>query len=208
MDLGKLSLIVSCLAFFLAIPLSILGNILTPRVRDWYAANAGRQRLEKRISTLQGKLHIAEESWCFTDAEWEIYEDSYWNRSVFLIAGMVLLFLVFTLIFLQLSSLGYSGTQLQLSSRLAKQVPGGGQAELMAQSAQFVDRALMEAERTSPLVIVLNIMLLAMVIWRDTVYVRNRANHSEKGRKEIRKRIDKLSQKLPVSPGQGASGQV
>jgi len=35
MDLSRLRLIVSFAALALAVPLSVLGNILTPNVRDW-----------------------------------------------------------------------------------------------------------------------------------------------------------------------------
>jgi len=98
--ISLISLIVSCVALFLTIPFAIFGNILTPKVRDWWAANTGRQRLEKRIRTLQEKLRIAEESWCFTDAEWEIYEDSYWGRYILLFGGAALSFLVICTAFL------------------------------------------------------------------------------------------------------------
>ncbi len=206
MDSGKVSLIVSCLALLLSTPLSILGNILTPKVRDWWAVNTGRQRLEKRIRTLQEKLRVTEESWCFTDAEWEIFENSYWNNEIFLISGILALVLLFSMLLMQVSSLGVSVTQLSLSSSLAKQVSGN--AELTGNMIQHILRSLTYAKRLLPLAPVLSLILSAMIIWRENVHSRNRANHSKIGRQDIRKRIDTLSQKLPVSPGQGASLQV
>jgi len=40
MDLSRLRLIVSFAALALAVPLSVLGNILTPNVRDWLHRSA------------------------------------------------------------------------------------------------------------------------------------------------------------------------
>src|ERR1700734_732032 len=76
MELNKLGFAVGVLALVLAVPLAVLANLLTPRVRDWYSTTA-LKRLEKRILELRATLTRSEGTWTFTPGEWEIYETAF-----------------------------------------------------------------------------------------------------------------------------------
>jgi hypothetical protein len=196
MDLGKLSLILSCVAVLLSIPLSVLANILTPKIRDWWTAHTGQPRLNKRIQALQHGLHVAEEEWCFTHAEWEIYEESIWCKNILLLGGALLLGLVTIGVFLQFSALGLSGVQLVLSSGLPKPQPGSAQAELSARASQLTKQAIHSTYGAIRFVQALNVLVAVMIVWRQVVYYRNERDHTEKGRKKIQQRINKLRSRL------------
>ena len=51
----NISLVISIAALVLTIPCSIIANMVTPKLRNWWAARS-RQSLEARISTLQAEL--------------------------------------------------------------------------------------------------------------------------------------------------------
>ncbi len=72
MDTNKVALTVSVVALFLTIPLSIVGNLLTPRVRTWYSTT-NQKRLLNRIEQLQYRLFQTHREWTFSPAEWEMY---------------------------------------------------------------------------------------------------------------------------------------
>jgi hypothetical protein len=72
MDLNKIGLAVGVLAFILAIPLAVIANLLTPKVRDWYSTTS-LKRINRRLIELAVRLKTSEGLWTFTPAEWEIY---------------------------------------------------------------------------------------------------------------------------------------
>jgi hypothetical protein len=75
MDLNRIGFAVGIIALFLAIPLAIVANLLTPLVRDWYSTSSQR-RLHERLAKLQERLRSSEQGWTFTPAEWQIYRDT------------------------------------------------------------------------------------------------------------------------------------
>jgi predicted PurR-regulated permease PerM len=68
-DINKIALVISIAALVLALPLGIVGNILTPKLRDWYSTTS-QKRLRARIATLSAQLAKSEQQWTFTEAEW------------------------------------------------------------------------------------------------------------------------------------------
>ena len=48
MDLNKLGFAVGMLALLLAVPLSVVANLLTPKLRNWYSTTS-LKRVEKRL---------------------------------------------------------------------------------------------------------------------------------------------------------------
>lgn len=60
LDMNKVSLVVSICALILAIPLSIVGNLLTPKLRDWYSTTS-EKRLQARIAKLNSQLKESEQ---------------------------------------------------------------------------------------------------------------------------------------------------
>lgn len=54
-DLGWWGFWIGLLALFLAVPLAVIGNILTPKILNWWAARS-RAALEKRIAKLEAEL--------------------------------------------------------------------------------------------------------------------------------------------------------
>jgi hypothetical protein len=73
MDLNKAGLAIGVLALVLAIPLAVVANLLTPKVRDWYVGMS-TNRLRKRLANITKRLEEAEHEWIFTQAEWSIYQ--------------------------------------------------------------------------------------------------------------------------------------
>jgi len=59
------------LGTLLAIPLSILANVLTPRFQRWYAETS-EKRLHRRIDRLTRDL--TEAAWTYSQAEWNIQQ--------------------------------------------------------------------------------------------------------------------------------------
>jgi hypothetical protein len=84
MDIEKISLWVAVLAVLLAVPLTIVGNLLTPAFQSWYSTT-NQKRLRRRLDALQ--LLLSEPSWTFTPAEWESYRAN--CRLLFAIAAGV-----------------------------------------------------------------------------------------------------------------------
>jgi hypothetical protein len=73
MNLNKGSLYIGVVALLLAVPLSIIANLLTPPIREWYSAT-NQKRLRKRVGELEEKLRASEAAeWTFTPAEWLTY---------------------------------------------------------------------------------------------------------------------------------------
>lgn len=73
----------SNLAYFLigtfcAVPLSIIGNMLTPLATRWYSATT-LQRAKRRRLKLCHKLWLSEKEWTFTSGEWELYKAGFWR---------------------------------------------------------------------------------------------------------------------------------
>jgi hypothetical protein len=54
-DLTKLGLVVAIVAILLAIPLSVLANLLTPRIQNWWSQRSAKS-LRSRIHKLQQEL--------------------------------------------------------------------------------------------------------------------------------------------------------
>jgi hypothetical protein len=77
MNLARAGVWITAMAIVLAIPLTILGNVLTPRVVEWYAKTT-QGRLRKRIAKLEARLHASEAEWTFTKLEWEMYRTNNW----------------------------------------------------------------------------------------------------------------------------------
>jgi len=48
MDTGKIGLLVTGIAVILAIPLSVVANLLTPRLQSWYSTTS-QKRAKKRL---------------------------------------------------------------------------------------------------------------------------------------------------------------
>src|ERR1700730_6723738 len=71
MDLNTLALTISVVALALTVPLSIAGNLLTPRIRDWYSTTTSR-RLKKRIEALERELESVKDQALFSGAELEV----------------------------------------------------------------------------------------------------------------------------------------
>jgi hypothetical protein len=76
MDLNKIGLMVGILALMLAIPLAVVANLLTPRVREWYSTTSSK-RLKKRIAQLEEKLRQSGQEWTFSQAEWETFDQGF-----------------------------------------------------------------------------------------------------------------------------------
>jgi len=72
MELTKYGLILGTLAVILAVPLSVVANLLTPHIRDWYGRTSSR-RLKKRIALLRERVSKTHSEWTFTPAEWITY---------------------------------------------------------------------------------------------------------------------------------------
>lgn len=72
MDLTKLGLILAIILFVLSFPLGIVGNLLAPKLGDWYSTSSQR-KLRARIRVLRDRLNECER-WTFTDAEWFQHE--------------------------------------------------------------------------------------------------------------------------------------
>jgi hypothetical protein len=91
MHFDKISLYIGVAALILAVPLAIIANLLTPRVRDWYSTTSQR-RLRNRIAALGKRLEDSECGWTFTPAEWETYLSSFVDHQTLNI-GLVLVLL-------------------------------------------------------------------------------------------------------------------
>jgi hypothetical protein len=76
LDLNKVGLMIGVLALLLAVPLAVIANLLTPRVRDWYSTSS-RSRIRKRLTEIESRLHVAESSWTFTPGEFASYRAHY-----------------------------------------------------------------------------------------------------------------------------------
>jgi hypothetical protein len=76
MDLNKIGLAVGVLALMLAIPLAVVANLLTPRVREWYSTTSSK-RLKQRIAELEEKLGQSEQEWTFTQGEWAVFSQGF-----------------------------------------------------------------------------------------------------------------------------------
>jgi hypothetical protein len=72
MDFRWIGLMIGVAALVLAIPLAVIANLITPRVRDWWSTTS-RTRLTRRISKIENTLHQSEHEWMFTPAQLEIY---------------------------------------------------------------------------------------------------------------------------------------
>jgi hypothetical protein len=75
MDVNKAGLYIGLLALFLAIPLSVVANLITPRLRDWYSTRSVI-KLTRRILQLEEKLRKARQEWTFNPADLKIWESS------------------------------------------------------------------------------------------------------------------------------------
>jgi hypothetical protein len=58
-DPGAWGLVLGIAAILLAIPLSVIGNLLTPKFRNWWASRS-RSALERRIKALKAELGVME----------------------------------------------------------------------------------------------------------------------------------------------------
>ena len=196
MKFDKLGFILSCLALILAVPLSVLGNVLTPKIRDWWAANTGQQRLNKRIQALQEKLYVAESDWCFTHAEWEIYEETYWSRQIVVCAAAVLLFGIFIVLFVQFTFFGVYGRPLLSAAPSTTSQPNTAQVETAAQLSNITKTGFKSAKKAIVLTVFFNVAMTILLLRREVFYYRNWTNRSQEGRAAIRKRIENLKSRL------------
>jgi hypothetical protein len=73
MDMNKASLVIGVSALILTVPLTIVGNLLTPKLRDWYSTTS-EKRLRARIATLTSQLVQSAREWTFTTVEWLQYK--------------------------------------------------------------------------------------------------------------------------------------
>ncbi len=89
MDIGKIGLTVAGIAILLAIPLSVVANLLTPPVQSWYSTTS-QKRLKKRIRRLESALQTSERQWTFTLPEWAAYKAGH-RRNLSLFFGLLAL---------------------------------------------------------------------------------------------------------------------
>jgi hypothetical protein len=71
MDINHLGLYIGIAAFFFAIPLAIIANILTPMATNRWN-NSTRARRVRALVALEEKINYAETTWIFTPKEWEL----------------------------------------------------------------------------------------------------------------------------------------
>jgi nitrate reductase gamma subunit len=74
----------------LAVPLAVIANLLTPRVRGWYGTTS-YERTKKRLALLEKKLEKAKQEWLFTPAEWTTYHMVV-LASMFVLLGFLIVF--------------------------------------------------------------------------------------------------------------------
>jgi len=67
--MDKAPYFLSIILFVLSFPLGIVGNLLAPKLRDWYATTS-QMRLRARIDFLSNELRKSEQLWTFSEAEW------------------------------------------------------------------------------------------------------------------------------------------
>ena len=72
MDISKAGLYITVLAVVLAVPLSVVANLVTPKIRDWYSSTS-EKRLRRRITELELKLRSYEIEWVFSPADWDLF---------------------------------------------------------------------------------------------------------------------------------------
>ena len=72
MDLIIVVFAVGIVSLLLTVPLSLVGNLLAPKLRDWYSTTS-QKRLRTRIESLSNQLSESEREWTFTEAEWAQY---------------------------------------------------------------------------------------------------------------------------------------
>ena len=97
MDLNKFGFAVGVLALFLAVPLAVIANLLTPKFQAWYSTTS-LNRVNKRIIKLDSMLRLSEASWTFTPGEWELYQGGY-RRLQSILFGIMGLFYIIAFFF-------------------------------------------------------------------------------------------------------------
>lgn len=99
MDINRFGVAVGIVALFLAVPLTILGNILTPHVREWYSTTSSK-RLQRRIAQIEATLSLAKTAWTFTQPEWAIRDTlDELRRSLHFFANTLCTLLMLAIIF-------------------------------------------------------------------------------------------------------------
>jgi hypothetical protein len=188
MDTGKIGLLVTGIAIILAIPLSVVANLLTPRLQSWYSTTS-QKRAKKRLGVLEAKLQASEQEWSFTPSEWVMYKTSFFqSQSAFY--GVTALFLFA----LTAAGLGVELTDVQLSFLRMLNVP--------LHKVEGLDlRPLSELPFQGAIVFSFLAYCGVTVIafWSQRTFFKNRELHSEEGREQIRKEIRKLTLKLSAS---------
>jgi hypothetical protein len=172
MDIGKIGLIATAAAVFLAIPLSVVANLLTPRVQSWYGTTS-QTRLRKRLRKLEVELLISEQGWTFTPSEWAAYKTGcMWSLGLTLGLAGLFYFLLGTLQAIELGLRSLGGPP-ALHTQLGKRI-------ILEPSISLIVGG-----------VGLTVMLVLSARQFQTFRM-NRAMHSEEGREEIRQEIKKL----------------
>lgn len=117
MDLTKLAIWISILSFVLAPALSIVANLITPKIERWWSMTT-LARLERRITKLKAELDEWSRTWHFTPAEWEI------RNTQLVVALAIYSAVLFGVLLIALNTVGVSATMVSqhvhLSSVLAR----------------------------------------------------------------------------------------
>jgi hypothetical protein len=95
---AKLGVIIGII---LAIPLSVVANLITPYVREWWSTTS-QERLNHRIDRLRILLKEFEQSWTFTEQEWVIVRNlAVYTQVVLTFLELVFLCFACTVMFVQ-----------------------------------------------------------------------------------------------------------
>jgi len=186
MDMNKVSLIIGTSALILAVPLSIVGNLLTPKLRDWYSATS-EKKLQARIAALMRQLRQSEQEWTFTTVEWIQYRtNARAIQTFFWLFGCIFMSVILTIEILTLELTDYI-------TKLGKNAP-------------FSNHGLIATAVVISIgPFVGNLLVGAFLNPQKANYQENRLMHSNEGREELRRQIAHLSTKLAKNSIRGAS---
>jgi hypothetical protein len=168
MDTAKIGLLVAGIAIILAVPLSVVANLLTPRLQSWYSTTSSK-RLKKRMLFLESELRASEQKWTFTASEWVAYK-----------AG----FARFT-------------SQFAVMAILCNLLMGGILIGLTLYERSFGERLHLGKQLLVPAIslgsaVICLVMMIFITVHEGREFAKNRSMHSAEGREAIRKEISKL----------------
>jgi hypothetical protein len=180
-----IALLVTAIAIVLAIPMSIVANLLTPPIRYWYSSSS-QKRIKKRLSKLKDTLQASEQDWSFTPSEWATYK-----ANAFLGVGIV-----FGIDAMLITPLGGFLFWLTLAEHSSSPPP------------HHLGKALLPAIIALLMGTLAHTFMSIIFAWAQLQYIKNCLMHSEEGRKALRIEIKKLIAKLKRAPVVGASEPI